>query len=123
MKVCHKNKTWFFAEQFIVVENYPGYIKVTVILSKPSIYRKVKCHQHKMDFSAGSGEGMHAPWGVSKFFQFHAVFGKVWQNCMFAIPPRGNPGSVTEFAQYVFLNISGIIGLPSADRGGRGGRR
>ena len=28
------------------------------------------------------------PWG-SKFFQFHAVFGKIWQNRMLAPPPRG----------------------------------
>ena len=38
----------------------------------------------------------------SKFFQFHAVFGKFWQNRMLAPPgelappPRGNPGSATE---------------------------
>ena len=37
----------------------------------------------------------------SKFFQFHAVFGKIWQNDMLAPlgelapPPRGNPGSAT----------------------------
>ena len=37
----------------------------------------------------------------SKFFQFHAVFGKIWQNRMLAPPgqlappPRGNPGSAT----------------------------
>ena len=37
----------------------------------------------------------------SKFFQFHAVFGKIWQNRMltppwrFGAPPRGNPGSAT----------------------------
>ena len=38
-----------------------------------------------------------------KFFQFHAVFGKIWQNLMLAPPlpgelappPRGNPGSAT----------------------------
>ena len=40
------------------------------------------------------------PWG-SKFFQFHAVFGKIWQNRMLvppgelAPPPQGNPGSAT----------------------------
>ena len=40
-------------------------------------------------------------WG-SKFFQFHAVFGKIWQNRMLAPPlgelappPRGNSGSAT----------------------------
>ena len=36
----------------------------------------------------------------SKFFQFHAVFGKFWENRMLpppgrlAPPPRGNPGSI-----------------------------
>ena len=36
-----------------------------------------------------------------KFFQFHAVFGKIWQNRMLASPgklappPRGNPRSAT----------------------------
>ena len=34
----------------------------------------------------------------SKFFQFHAVFGKILQNRMLAPPPRGNPGSATVFA-------------------------
>ena len=44
--------------------------------------------------------GMRAPWGP-KFFQFHAVFGKIWQNHMLAPPgelappPRGNSGSAT----------------------------
>ena len=43
------------------------------------------------------------PWG-SKFFQFHAVFGKFWQNRMLAplprgvgAPPRRNPGSATAY--------------------------
>ena len=37
----------------------------------------------------------------SKFFQFHAVFGKIWENRMLAPPgelappPRGNAGSAT----------------------------
>ena len=31
----------------------------------------------------------------SKFFQFHAVFGKFWQNRMLVPPPQGNPGSAT----------------------------
>ena len=43
------------------------------------------------------------PWG-SKFFQFHAVFGKFWRNRMLAPPPpgelapppRGNPRSATD---------------------------
>ena len=46
-------------------------------------------------------EGRASPRG-SKFFQFHAVFGNIWQNLMLAPPgelvppPRGNPGSATE---------------------------
>ena len=42
----------------------------------------------------------------SKFFQFHAVFGKFWQNRMLAPPgelappPRGNPGSATMNVQH-----------------------
>ena len=40
--------------------------------------------------------------GGSKFFQFHAVLGKFWQNCMLVPPvglaalPWGNSGSTTE---------------------------
>ena len=45
--------------------------------------------------------------GWSKFFQFHAVFGKIWQNRMLVHlppppprgltpPPRGNSGAATE---------------------------
>ena len=61
----------------------------------------------------------------SKFFQFHAVFGKNWQNRMlappgeFAHPPRGNPGSATVCStddlpircsngQHTFLGILGM---------------
>ena len=36
------------------------------------------------------------PW-VFKFFQFHAVFEKIWQNRMLAPPSRGNPGSATDY--------------------------
>ena len=48
------------------------------------------------------GRRGRAPPGGSKFFQFHAVFGKFQQNHMLAPPrgvgappPRGNPGSAT----------------------------
>ena len=57
-------------------------------------------------------QGMHAPWG-SKFFQFHAVFGKFWHNHMlappppreFALPPRRNPGSATAFGLKIPLSV------------------
>ena len=44
---------------------------------------------------------LDAPPRGPKFFQFHAVFGKFWQNHMlappggFGAPSRGNPGSAT----------------------------
>ena len=44
----------------------------------------------------------------SKFFQFHAVFGEIWQNCMLApsgevgAPSLGNPG---------FLNLYLVLFL------------
>ena len=43
-----------------------------------------------MKSSGGSkgAQGTRAPSGGSKFFQFHAVFGKFWQNRMLA-PPWG----------------------------------
>ena len=37
--------------------------------------------------SGGSKGGRAPAWGP-KFFQFHAVFGKIWQNHMLAPPPR-----------------------------------
>ena len=52
--------------------------------------------------SKGGARDAWAPWG-SKFFQFHAVFGKIWQNHMLAPsprelapPPQRNPGSATD---------------------------
>ena len=46
----------------------------------------------------------------SKFFQFHAVFGKIWQNRMLAPPPpelapppRGNPGFATVYLLFAVL--------------------
>ena len=59
--------------------------------------------------------GVHPP--GSKFFQFHAVFGKIWQNHMLvppgelAPPPRGNPGSATGglFRFRVLIKNKGVI--------------
>ena len=58
-------------------------------------------------FSGGSKGGRKVrtpPPRASKFFQFHAVFGRIYQNCVFTPPPGrvhaptwGNPGSVTAF--------------------------
>ena len=62
--------------------------------------------------SGGSkgAQGTHAPWG-SKFFQFHAVFGKNWQNRILAPPgelarpPRGNPGSTPGNGTKTFTGV------------------
>ena len=56
----------------------------------------------KMSAADLTGDARDAPPPGPKFFQFHAVFGKIWQNRMLvppdelAPPPRGNPGSATE---------------------------
>ena len=59
-----------------------------------------------MVISGGSKGGAgDAPPG-SKFFQFHAVFGKIRQICVLAPPgelappPRGNPGSATGYESH-----------------------
>ena len=45
--------------------------------------------------------GTHAPPWASKFFRFHAVFGKIWRVHAppggFTPPPRENPGSATGY--------------------------
>ena len=63
------------------------------------------------------------PWG-SKFFQFHAVFGKIGKIVCWhppgelAPPPRGNPGSATDYyrlqtkfgaRQYFHMHVSVIL--------------
>ena len=46
-----------------------------------------------------------------KFFQFHAVFGKIWQNHMLAPPgelappPQGNPGSATGHSLLLIIYV------------------
>ena len=69
-------------------------------LSVFTIYPKLAILASGAFFTSGGSKG--APAG-SKFFQFQEVFGKIWQNCMFAPPgglappPRGNPGSPTVY--------------------------
>ena len=38
--------------------------------------------------SKGGRASLTPPPSASKFFQFHAVFGRIWQNCVFT-PPLG----------------------------------
>ena len=61
-------------------------------------------------FSGGSKRGARdSP--RSKFFQIHAVSGKIWQILMLGAPPgelmpppRGNPGSATDFVK-LFMQV------------------
>ena len=55
----------------------------------------------------GAGARPPPPW-APKFFRFHAVFGKIWQNRMLAppgelAPPWGNPGSGSAAARLGIL--------------------
>ena len=51
------------------------------------------------DLGGGGVRDARPPW-ASKFFRFHAVFGKIWRVHAppggFTPPPRENPGSATE---------------------------
>ena len=55
--------------------------------------------------------GDQSPPPGSKFFEFHAVSGKIWQNRMLAPPPgqlaplpRGNPGSATDSVNHELVS-------------------
>ena len=56
--------------------------------------------------SRGGREGRTPPPWASKFFRFHAVFGKIWRVHAppggFTPPPWENPGSATGMWQEIF---------------------
>ena len=71
--------------------------------------------------SKGGGHGDPCPHWASKFFQFHVVFGRNWQNCVFThlstptggftTPPAGNPGSTTDLVFYLLCGSSTRVSL------------
>ena len=72
---------------------------------KPSLRSKI--------YSGGSKGGARDAPRVSKFFQFHAVFGNIWQNRMLAPPIGGwrpllggNPGSATDLWRPIPIFVS-----------------
>ena len=50
---------------------------------------------HTESVYSGGSKGVRGMSPGSKFFQFHAVLGKFWQNHILVPPPRGNPGFAT----------------------------
>ena len=74
--------------------NHSQFISIRSCTKIPTL--PTLCITEKLDYiardvrsggSKGGARDARPPWGP-KFFQFHAVFGKFWQNRMLA-PPRG----------------------------------
>ena len=67
--------------------------------------------------SEGGATDAHFLHPVSKFFQFHAVFGEIWQKaCVSRLvsPSQGNPGSATDFSITNFYHLHMRIGNVSS---------
>ena len=79
------------------------------------------CHRmntnHYTLADLGGAWGTHAPPWASKFFRFHAVFGKIWRVHAppggFTPPPRENPGSATAILLRETINI--YTGMPNKE--------
>ena len=77
-------------------------------------------------YSCGAPPACPPPYGP-KFSYFHAVFGKIWQICMFAPrpgglapPPTGNPGSATADPSACLVNNRHLIQyMPVTGGGGK----
>ena len=79
--------------------------------SRSGIFGEFHRKPHKIETVAMSvadlrrREGRATPW-VTKFFQFHAVFGKIWENRMLAPPP----GEIMDPPLNVFLKLVHNVG-------------
>ena len=62
-----------------------------------------RVHNATIGGSRGGVRDARPPW-ASKFFRFHAVFGKIWRVHAppggFTPPPRENPGSATGHIEF-----------------------
>ena len=81
------------------------YIFLSQIIHLEDVWSQVELYWKAVDVCSGGSKGARgtrAPPGP-KFFQFHAVFGKIWQNRMLA-PPRGvgAPSSGKSWIRYWF---------------------
>ena len=89
----------------------PGPLPLPWVLPQPQpfpppryIFKHVHFVTHTIGGSRGGVRDARPPW-ASKFFRFHAVFGKIWRVHAppggFTPPPRENPGSATAYCQQV----------------------
>ena len=89
---CCRKYLWF---RFVTCSSFFDSLFRTQIL--PCVKKTKRCHFNPVSDGSKGGERNAPP--RSKFFQFHAVFGKFRQNRMLAPPgelappPRRNPGS------------------------------
>ena len=67
--------------------NNGWYNKPHLLIEKPCL--AISASNYLKMTSGGSKGARWRPPGGPKFFQFHAVLGKIWQNRMLAPPPRG----------------------------------
>ena len=78
-RLCKNSELYSLSSEFLLVQGE----KLTNLLA------------HSGGFRGGrKGRAPRAP----KFFRFHAVFGKMWQNCMLAPPPGelAPPGEILD---------------------------
>ena len=115
MYVCKEyTKSVHFDE---IVQNAALAVEIIFTISLPQLrWWAVKIVRSRILEATLSVADLHskildAPPPRSKFFQFHAVFGKIWQNLMlmpplesWRPPPRGNHGSATDYFVCMYLD-------------------
>ena len=95
---------------------------MSAILSCDALLINILSTLMKSVADLGGARGVRPPPRAPKFFQFHAVFGKIWQNHMLAphqgswCPQWGNPGSATgnvaiidKFLYFLFAEHPGLL--------------
>ena len=95
------------------------FLDIRILVKRPrqKFYNFVCCVQPKLFFTSGGfrggAGGACLPW-APKFFRFHAVFGKFWQNRMLVpppgelAPPLENPGSAAVYDKEMRLTHQGL---------------
>ena len=99
--ICHgrdvitTHGTSLFLEKFLVTPDAAGYHFInqgSLTVDNVDDREEIQITDVRCCLGPGAVADLHSkilearPQG-SKFFQFHAVFGKIWQNCMLVPPP------------------------------------